>query len=199
MPRLIEYLRSRGVRIVRKQDSWLMRVLGKLLFFNKRFMTDYYTTVGSTIYTPVGEDNVSDAVLAHEYVHVYDARKLSLPLFSFLYTFPQCLALLSLGALAAIWWLPALWFLTALVFLAPIPAPFRAWFEIRGYRMSLLVMTEGGPPAEWMLDWASKYFVGSDYYWMWPFKGSVERALARATDVKNFSPYLGVLRTLRAR
>ena len=39
-------------KIVSKQDSKLMRILGKILFFNKDFMTRYITVIGNTVYVP---------------------------------------------------------------------------------------------------------------------------------------------------
>jgi len=42
----------RGARLVNKRNSKFMWVLSKLLFFNKHFMTHYWTTIGRTIYPP---------------------------------------------------------------------------------------------------------------------------------------------------
>jgi hypothetical protein len=64
---------KKEVRLVKKSESWLMRVAGFLVRpFNKRFMTHYWTTIGRTIYYP---DHVDDpcshvAVMDHELVHI---------------------------------------------------------------------------------------------------------------------------------
>jgi hypothetical protein len=69
-------------KIVAKEDSTLMKIIGKLLFFNKGFMTNYVTTLGSTIYAPGGE--ISDITLQHELVHVKDWKRWNI-LFSLSY------------------------------------------------------------------------------------------------------------------
>ena len=42
-------------KIKYKNESLFMKVIGFLLFFNKTFMTNYITTIGSTIYYPSRE------------------------------------------------------------------------------------------------------------------------------------------------
>ena len=61
-------------RIVKKSDSKLMRAIGWVLKpFNKTFMTQYVTTIGSTIYSPW--EVISDSLLQHELQHVSDSKK----------------------------------------------------------------------------------------------------------------------------
>jgi len=127
-----------------KNQSPFMKFIGALLFFNKSFMTKYTTTIGSTIYFPSEDfikqnDQGSIEILSHELVHVGQANKYGKLLFSILYLFPQCLAALSILSLLAFFNIGFLWFLVCLVFIAPIPAPWRAAFEIGGYTMSLFV------------------------------------------------------------
>ena len=43
-----------GVSIKYKDNSWFMKVLSKILFFNKKFMTRFTTTIGKTVYFPRG-------------------------------------------------------------------------------------------------------------------------------------------------
>lgn len=167
------------VKLVKKSDSLLMRFLGKLMFFNKKFMSRYYTTLGHTIYVPddfwEDDDAHTVSVLAHECMHIY--RKNNLPIvYEFIYTCPQILASLSLLALLAIWfsnwWLMAL---VSLVFAAPIPSPGRAYIEKEGYLMSLAC-------AYWLwgdvhystYTWVIKQFTGANYYWMWPYKDDLD-------------------------
>ena len=151
-----------------------MRLLSKLLFFNKTFATGYVTTLYPKVYVPElpwrEKDHVAAiATLAHEYVHLKDRKKMWL-FFNFLYLFPQNLAPFALlGAFGN----SPLWYL-CLLFLLPIPSPTRAWLEFRGYRMTLAV---------WALylgrDWDSRRFIdsivdkqfsSSAYYWMFPFR-----------------------------
>lgn len=170
-----------------KNESSFMKILSVIVWlFNRKFMTNYITTIGNTIYFPSKkfvEDNDAAAmnVLAHEIVHIEQAEKYGRIPFSFLYLFPQVLALFSAFAILAIFWLPMLWFLAFLVFIAPMPAPWRAKFEFEGYTMTLFVhdlfMRNCGYPKEVVLKELSliavridqKQFKGSAYWFMWPF------------------------------
>lgn len=169
-----------------KNTSKFMSVLGKVLFFNKDFMSRYITTIGNTVYFPSKEqiekhEPSSMATLAHELVHVSQKEKYGMFLFSSLYLFPQCLAILSVLAILAIWWLPFLWCLLFLLFLAPIPAPWRKKFELEGYTMTLFMhnlrLKQYGYPEDDTLKELTLYatridisqFRGSGYWYMWPF------------------------------
>lgn len=171
-----------------KDKSVLMKVLGILLFFNRGFMTKYITTIGSTIYYPseksLMEDLVgSSSVLAHEYVHAKDSKRYGRLLFSLMYLFPQILALISILAIPAFFisWKVALIFAIFLIFAAPFPAYWRSRLELRGYSMTLFVankyfkslgLDETNRAAN-LFKIADKInsgeFIGSGYYWMWPF------------------------------
>jgi hypothetical protein len=151
-----------------KKESKIMKFIGKIMFFNKRFMTGYVTTWYPHIYVPKlpwKEKNHLPAIatLAHEWVHLYDRRRMGW-IFNILYASPLCFAPF---ALLAFW---NLWFLLFLICLLPIPSPGRAWAEFRGYRMTIAVY-------HWManqkvdLKWIVDQFVGSSYYFMWPFRG----------------------------
>lgn len=160
-------------QIKSKQESKFMRFLAKLLFFVKGFLTGYVTTIYPVVYFPKlpyartldrsFNDILYITVLAHEYVHLYDRKRLW-QLFNLLYISPQILALLSLLAIVS-----SLWWLVALVALAPIPSIGRAWLEFRGYRMTMAVY--------WWLSGRRRssedlayYFTSSSYYWMMPFR-----------------------------
>jgi hypothetical protein len=65
--------------VIKKSDSMLMKVIHYFLIAitfgkNKRFMTDYVTTIGRTIYVPASWDSASEdrksIVLLHERVHI---------------------------------------------------------------------------------------------------------------------------------
>jgi len=163
--KLTQFMVSRGVTITRKEDSALMKVISTLLFFAKGFMTDFTTTIGNHIYVPDSmKDNLE--VLCHEFVHIDDARVEGSCWYSFKYLVPQVFALLSLGALAAIWCGPYyLFFLVALIFLAPWRAKYRRLQELRAYKMSVAVAAWEG--LEVNIDYIVKqYFRGGAYYWM---------------------------------
>lgn len=165
-----------------KNESTFMKILSYLLFFNKSFMTSFTTTIGSTVYFPdenkfINNTNYSTIILSHEFVHAHDAKKVSKPLFSIAYLFPQILAPFMLFFAFISWWLAIPLFL---LFLSPIPAPFRMYFELRGYTMSMfmhnLLLEEKGVDESGRLETLNslaerynKQFISFDYYLMWPF------------------------------
>lgn len=166
-----------NLQIKYKDESLFMKILGKIMFFNKSFMTDYVTTVGNTVYFPsksfLAIRPVSSLmILMHELVHVYDSKKFTSPLFSFLYLFPQILALLALPLFFINWQIALLF----LLFLLPIPAYFRTYFEKRGYLISLYVENKLSKKLKFSINLDNakndsiKHFKNSDYYFMWPFK-----------------------------
>ena len=161
-----------GFRIEDKRKSPLMRLLSKLLFFNKTFSTGYVTTLYPKVYVPElpwrEKDHVAAiATLAHEYVHLKDRKRMWL-FFNFLYLFPQNLALFSLLGVYNPWWY------LCLLFFLPIPSPTRAWLEFRGYRMTLAVweyfLQDRLDAGKYVNSIVDRNFAGSAYYWMFPFK-----------------------------
>ena len=173
-----------GVKIRFKDESPFMQLCGKLAFFNPSFMTSITTTIGDTIYFPSHkwlEESYGRAwrVLCHELVHVVDYRKQGKAgwLFGGMYTMPQGLAALALLGLPLQSW----WFLLFLLLLAPLPAPWRKAAEMRGYAMSMAVRywTFGGGIPQDLKEHITLNFVGPKYYFMWPFRGAVEREIGR--------------------
>ena len=86
-------------KIVDKRESKLMRLLSKLLFFNKNFMSRYITVIGNTVYVPTKDWVKEDAyralsVFCHEWVHMKDNRRLG-PFFKLLYLSPQIFSFLA--------------------------------------------------------------------------------------------------------
>lgn len=182
---LLGYLeQNHGVRVRYKDSSRLMKLIGKILFFNKGFMTDYVTTIGRTVYFPNAEAESWD-VLAHEAVHALDYARRPVR-FTLGYLMPQLLAVLAIGALGAF---VCTWALLALVFLlalAPFPSPWRLARERRGYRMTVaadcLKWGEKTVMADDYIHWLSDIYTGSGYYFM---TRDHERALQMAgTDIQ---------------
>jgi hypothetical protein len=182
--------RNPNLEIRYKDESPFMRLIGKILFFNKSFMSRYTTTIGTTIYFPKRkevEERPEDYfyILAHECVHAWDYLNHPI-LFPVAYLLPQLLAFLSLGAFLAFvnsWFLLCLLFL---VFLAPIPSIGRARAEIRGYGMTCKVKKwiEGDVSDEY-LNKITKSFTGSSYYFMWPFKSYVKKRLKKYIETND--------------
>ena len=178
---LEQYIRSQisKFEIRDKKDSFIMRLLSRLLFFNKNFLTNYVTTVYPKVYVPKlpwkENDPISAiATLAHEYVHLKDRKRMGY-LFNFLYLFPQNLVFFSLLGIFNPWWYLCL--LCAL----PIPSPTRAWLEYRGYRMTLFVYEYFGAMRniDDFTDWIAEHFTNSSYYWMFPAKSYIKNKLKR--------------------
>lgn len=170
-----------GFKVVKKEDSRLMKFLAIILFFNKDFMSRYTTTVGSTIYMPQAHLDVgtrSLPTLAHEAQHVWDNNRWYGHIFYAVgYVAPQVFAIGAFLSLLAIWfsnwWLLAL---LSLIFLAPIPAPGRMVIERRGYLMTMACVWWMGGNARVEEDgWLVDNFANSAYYWMWPFRKSLVR------------------------
>lgn len=165
------------VQMKYKNESLLMKIIGKLLFFNPVFMTGYTTTLGSTIYFPseafLKYKPVTGAVIfMHELMHVKDAKQISKPLFTFLYASPQILVLFCLALFFCSWKLALL---LTLLCLAPIPSYFRMHFEKRAYITSLYVINglskrfNFNPDLENNKNFYINQFKGPYYYYMWPF------------------------------
>lgn len=187
---LIHYLKIYvpQFNIAFKDQSRFMRFLGTILFFNKRFMTEYITTIGYTIYFPNQknyEENPARTmnILTHEFVHMMDYSKYKF-LFTLSYLFPQCLCVLSLLSLLAIWF--SNWWLLSLLFLLcllPIPAYFRSHWELRGYTMDMAfnywdTNNKNTLNPTLYLD----EFTGSGYYYMWPFAKNMTKRFQKMID-----------------
>jgi hypothetical protein len=181
------------LKIKFKDESLFMKILSYILFFNKYFMTDYTTTIGSTIYYPsrkkIDKFEISSIiVLLHELVHIYDAKKVSKPLFSFLYLIPQSLVLLLLPLFFLLDWTLVLPLI--LLCLLPLPAYFRMVYEKRAYMVSMYVMNVLSKKMNFKydVDKYSKeflsYFKSSFYYFMWVFPDLDKKFEEAAAKIK---------------
>jgi hypothetical protein len=135
----VNFLENKGVRFGKKSDIWWMRLVG---MFMPDFMLYVTTTIGNTIYLPKDftkgrSKTIILSTLAHEYVHIVDYRRNKLFLISYL--FPQLLAAFSVLAVFGAFYQPMYYFAAALIFLLPLPSPFRVYWELRGYTMSMAV------------------------------------------------------------
>ncbi len=166
------------VKIAYKDESKLMRFLARLLFFNKGFMTRYTTVIGKTVYFPSREwlsqnRDAAAMTLCHEYVHISDEKNVGSLVFRLSYLFPQWMALFSLtsfivGPLALLF----------LIFLLPLPAPFRTFWELRGYAMTDAVLFRRYKQFS-DDDHLVKQFATANYYFMWPLKQSLLKEIEK--------------------
>lgn len=164
-------------KVAFKSESLFMKILGKIMFFNKSFMTKYTTTIGNTIYLTdrkyVKAHPVSTkVVLVHEMVHIKDNMNQGWR-FPIGYAMPQILSLLALPLwLIAPWWMCLAWFA---LFLLPLPAYFRMRLEQKAYTFSLYALHKLNLKNGFKIDLyaqAAQYtqnFKDSGYYYMWPF------------------------------
>lgn len=179
---------------IRTKDKpdWIYRIVRAVVgIFNKDLDEHYITVISGTCWVPpsfaVRSARDQIETLAHETVHEYDRKRLTTPVFTLLYLFPQILGILALLAILAIWFGPGwLWCLGFILFLAPIPSPGRMWIELRGYQTNMMLAKYVGKwntpeGLEWVAEYYSKQFTGSGYYFMWPFRKHVIKLLVNNT------------------
>ena len=148
-----EYI-EHGTKWMFKSDSKLWRVLQiivKVLTFGKvaNFLSAYSTTLGHTVYLKDGIEGINlYAHLVHELVHVKQAEKYSMPLFTFLYV----------------------------VFPLPIGLAWFRWkFEREAYLAGGKAYLEFLPELDKGVyaDHVAENLGGSPYLWAWPFKRKI--------------------------
>jgi hypothetical protein len=171
------------VNVQFKNQSTFMQVLGKILFFNSSFMTNFVTTIGTTIYYPsqdwINTNPYSASVLLlHELVHIYDQKKESRIVFTILYALPQLLFLLFIPLLFIVSWKFAL---IPLILLSPIPAYFRMYYERRAYMISMYSCQKLNCVQSLPSSYVA-YFTGSEYYFMWPFSSGLTEEFTTAQN-----------------
>lgn len=174
-----------GLKIEFKDHSKLMKTIGFLMFFNKQFMTQFITTIGSTIYFPneqkFNEKEIASVItVCHEIVHVLDSKKYFL-LFQLGYLFPQILALLSIPLFFVNIYIG----LAFLLFLLPLPAYFRMVFEKRAYLTEIYTAYNLSKRYNFKYDIDLHYesilknFNSSNYYWMWVFDLNLDTEISK--------------------
>lgn len=167
--------------IISKPKSRLHRFIGKLLFFNKGYMTSFYTTIRNKTARPLGGYSRDEWVtILHEGMHALDSSRMH-GIFEFWYLMPQLLGVFGIifGLLGALLWPGFFWGMFFLLFSAPIPALGRAWLEFRAYKINVItyrVLYSGIPDI--LNDILNHYvteFTGPNYYFMFPFKKTIRR------------------------
>ena len=183
-----------------KKYSKLHKVIGWILskLGNKTYMTDYATTIGQNTVipdsmTPEVDPQVWKEIL-HEGRHAADSNHYGDVLFGVAYLFPQVLGILgvvcSLAAVIAVALGATPWLLLGVVtclLVAPLPAPLRAWAEVRAYTVTMATdyWTNTIGDQEKYIDWLVEIFTGPGYYKMWPFPEQVRTYFeAKLTEIK---------------
>jgi hypothetical protein len=145
------------LRILKKDEVWHQRAIHHLLRIatfggQTRFLQDYVTTIGQTIYvTPDWDDRpLADryATLRHEVVHIKQFRRYGL--------IPMAIAYL----------------------LFPLPLGL-AWCRMRlereAYEETIRVHHELGTLSPSLREHVIRQFVSGSYGWMWPFPSAIAR------------------------
>lgn len=137
-----------------KENSKLMKFLFLFIgIFNKSWMSNFTMTIGYTVYMPKALVG-SDAgyrVLRHEAMHIADYHKWKI-LFGLSY-----------------------------LLLLPTVLTFRAYWEFRGYRESMVVEAEDfGYISDSTIDVITEQFTSLNYVWMCPFKSYIKGKLEKA-------------------
>jgi len=182
-------------------QSWILNTLLKpiILLFNPKFYSRTSLYFMNTLWVPNGHIHKNKfevlQLLAHEYVHAHDRKKLSQPLFYFLYLFPQILFVpFLLLSMYSIWFL-----IPAVVSILPIPAYFRYKLEYRAFLVNKvfnyhIFYMEGAATNEYIV-WLLTSF---KYYKAWPFKNLIRIKLEKET-ISNQAPYKEIVDFLRKR
>lgn len=145
-------------KMVPKSESWMMKVIAAFLFvcsFGKtKFLQQFTTTIGHTIYLPVEWSMYSPTaqcgVLRHERVHMRQQKRMGRFVFSFLYLIPYFPVFFARG---------------------------RCMLEMEAYEESMRALHEYGGDIQNAVykERMVQNFIGPAYLWMWPFRGSVEK------------------------
>lgn len=153
------------MKLKKKSESELMLLLAKLPFVPKSFLDFYWTTIGSTVYTPSRLDRDRDwgteawkarhrSILEHEAVHIDQWRRLNV-LMWVMYIGPAPFIL------PFVWlWFP--WLLIAFFCLLPLSVGL-AWGRWTLEREAYLKHVH----TDKEIDWVSKV-LWSDYFFAWP-------------------------------
>ncbi len=147
-------------KLVRKFDSTFMQFINIVLFalslgFFKEFTSSYTTTIGHTVYTCNGWDQMSDIsriiVLRHERIHMRQQKRYGRLLYSIIYLIPIFPVFFALG---------------------------RAYLEKEAYTESIRAEIEyRGTSRVWSQEYQTglcNQFTGPSYLWMWCFPGHIK-------------------------
>lgn len=157
------------VKLRFKDESAFFKVIyyvGFMFLWNPKFLTNYATVLGYTMWFPrreFAEDGLY-GLLRHEMQHLRDG---SAKWYAYiLYTFPQSLvSIVLLLAMLHHW----AWLALVPVTLAPWPAPWRSWLEMRGYAETMRAVAAWhgtAPSVVWIEDIIDMYFTSWAYYKM---------------------------------
>jgi hypothetical protein len=151
-------------RVILKEQSWFMKVLSWLLFFNRDFMTSFVTTIGDYMWTPAAwendwDDKVKAAILRHERVHLRQQKRYGMTLYILRYL---C------------WPLPM--FLAYGRYLLEREAyeeSLQAYADYHGVDVLMDANLRAG---------MIRHFTSAEYGWMWPFPKAVARWYDQAIE-----------------
>lgn len=168
------------IKTMNKKESKLMKLISYLLFFNKKFMTNFTTTLGRTIYLSSEFNerlNIGKiTTLLHEFIHIQ--QKDDDALYEAKYLFPQILSALSF----VLYPLIGPFSLLALLFIIlPLPAYFRMKSEVEAYGLNLYLFEKSGLyQMDHELQHCVQQFTSANYFFMWPFEDKIRKELLKS-------------------
>lgn len=173
-----------NIQLKPKTSSWFMKTVSwifKKTSISPRFMEDYYTTLGDTIYMPEIAYKIDGErllqVIMHECLHIKDYHKNKI-LYTIFYGFPQIFAPLFILGFLGFLWSPLFYMFLFLLCALPLPAYGRYYYEKRAYRVSVLFGKFYNYSEENMSElreWVIKNLAKQYYYFTWPFPSMIEK------------------------
>lgn len=183
---------GKKIEITTKESSNLMKLIGWFLAaiqINKTFMTNYITTIGTTIYFPeklleeIAPKRFMEVVI-HECVHAVDEHNNKLfykPTYLPELFIGLPLLIISIVLFVLKFWIAASILLAlALLCILPVPKPGRYHWEIRAYSTSLgiaHIFNEDKAYTNQIKRWVCGQLTGSSYYFTWPFRDKILKDL----------------------
>lgn len=196
-----------------KPDDFWMRVLGKIMFFNKKFMTSFTTTRGDRVFFPTGQEWLDEVkarfsrIMSHELGHVFDYRTEGWWKFGAGYIRPQLWGALGLLGFLGFLYPPLFALFAFLLFLCPWKSKKRTSVEMRGYAITMAwykwvngtVLIDDPAWVKENFGWIVRAFTGSGYYYMWWDEEEVLQELCvwiRRINDGTFSKFIPIAKDL---
>lgn len=185
-------MNGKKIEVTTKESSNLMKLIGWFLAaiqINKTFMTNYITTIGTTIYFPeklleeIAPKRFMEVVI-HECVHAVDEHNNKIiykPTYlpELFLGLPLLITSITLFILKS-WIAASIILVLALLCILPVPKPGRYYWEIRAYSTSLgiaHIFNEDKAYTNQIKRWICGQLTGSSYYFTWPFRDKILKDL----------------------
>ena len=149
-----------------KRDSYLMNLIDGIVYpFNKNFMSDYITTIIGSVFFPKGfikrQPLKAIEVAGHEFIHAYDVKRVTPPIFiatylSFVSVF--LLAMVVYGIFGC--WAAFLPFGWAVIHMAAVAISFKTR-KVTGFPLLALSLLAAVALSAWLDGWGALWLASS--------------------------------------